>query len=202
MSSSIIENIYTVGHSNYDTDKFLEIICAYNIQVVVDVRSAPYSKFCPQFNKEIIEKSLQSKGIKYLFLGKELGARPDDTNCYFQGRVNFDRLKESEQFREGILRLKEGLKNRYVLAIMCSEKKPIECHRTILISRTLKEEGIEVKHILGGTEVIDQDQIEEQLQKKFKIEPSLFDTENAAAERIKEAYEKQEEQITYSIYGE
>lgn len=186
-----------MGHSNYEFDTFLEVIIAYGIQIIVDVRSAPYSKYCPQFNKDIIEKSLQSKGIKYLFLGKELGARPSDSNCYIHGRVNFDLLKESGKFREGISRLKEGVKKKCVLALMCSEKDPINCHRTILISRVLNDEGIEVSHILNPSESCSQTEIEEKLQKKFELEPLLFDTENAAAERIKEAYKKQEGLITH-----
>ncbi len=189
--------IYTVGHSNYKFDTFLEIILAHGIQIIVDVRSAPYSKYCPQFNKEVIEKPLLSKGIKYLFLGKELGARPSDSNRYIHGRVSFDLLKDSGEFREGISRLKEGVKKNCVLALMCSEKDPISCHRTILISRVLNDEGVQVNHILSDSECCNQTDIEEKLQKKFKLEPLLFDTENAAADRIKEAYEQQEKLITH-----
>lgn len=190
--------IYTVGHSNYSTDEFLRILGAYGIQIIVDVRSAPYSKYCPQFNKDIIEKSSQCKGIKYLFLGKELGARPNDPNCYSHGSVSFDRLKESELFKAGIARLQEGIKNNCVLALMCSEKEPISCHRTILISRVLSDAGVEVRHILSSTECCTQLDIEESLQKQFKLEPLLFDTANAAEDRVREAYKHQEEHITYT----
>lgn len=189
--------IYTVGHSNYEIDNFIKVISSYGIDFIVDVRSSPYSKYCPQFNRENIKDSLKNIGIQYLFLGKELGARPNDSSCYYGGRVQFDLLRKTELFKQGIARLKDAESKVCLLAIMCSEKNPIDCHRTVLISRVLKEEGIDVKHIISDTEVIDQSQIEEQLQKKFKLEPLLFDSENAAQERVAEAYEKQEEHITY-----
>lgn len=197
MVGSTIGKIYTVGHSNYDTHEFIELINAYGIQIIVDVRSMPYSKYCPQFNKDVLEKSLPANGITYLFLGKELGARPTDSNCYLHGKIDFDRLKENSKFREAICRIEEGARKKHVLSLMCSEKEPINCHRTILISRVLKNEGVEVKHILNASESCDQTEIEEKLQKKFHLEPLLFDTKNAAEDRINEAYKKQEEQITH-----
>lgn len=187
--------IYTIGHSNYEIDDFLKIASSYGIDFIVDVRSSPYSKYCPQFNKKIIKNALSNAGIKYLFLGKELGARPNDSSSYYGGRVQFEHLRNTELFKQGIAKLKDGENKECVLAIMCSEKSPIDCHRTILISRILKEDGVDVMHIISDTEVIDQSQIEEQLQKKFKLDPLLFDTENAAQERIAGAYKKQEEQI-------
>lgn len=190
--------IYTIGHSNYEMNDFLHMVATYGIDIIVDVRSAPYSKYCPQFNKEVIQKSLSNVGVKYLFLGKELGARPEDKSCYCGGRVQFGLLRNTALFKEGIARIKAGENKKYRLAIMCSEKNPIDCHRAILVSRVLVEEGVEVKHIISDTEVIDHRQLEQQLQKKFKIEPLLFDTENAAKDRIAEAYKRQEEQITYT----
>lgn len=190
--------IYTIGHSNYKMDDFLSVVSSYGIDIIIDVRSAPYSKYCPQFNKEVIKNSLDRAGIKYLFLGKELGARPDDLSCYYGRRAQFDLLRKTDLFKKGISRLKEEASKGGELAIMCSEKNPIDCHRTILISRVLKEEELEVKHILNDAETIDQIEIEKQLQRKFKLEPLLFDSQSADRERIKEAYKKQEELITYT----
>ena len=189
--------IYTIGHSNYEVDEFLKIVTAYGIQIIIDIRSAPYSKYCPQFNKDIIEKVLNNSGIKYLFLGKELGARPDDPTCYEYNRVQFDKLKETELYKRGKERLKECA-NECTIALMCSEKDPINCHRTILVSRLLKGEGIEVRHILDESKTVSQNEIEEQLQKKFKLDPLLFDPPDAKQARIDDAYKKQEEKITYS----
>lgn len=188
--------IYSVGHSNYGADKFVEILRGFSIEVVVDVRSAPYSKYCPQFNKETIEQVLRSSGIKYLFLGKELGARPTDQACYVNARVSFEELRSSECFRQGIYRLLDGIEKCNV-AMMCSEKEPIKCHRAILISRILSEKGMSVKHILNKTESLDHKDLEAMLLKKFKMEETLFGTPFSIQSDIEEAYKKQEYLICY-----
>jgi hypothetical protein len=195
-NNSKIKFIYTIGHSNYEIDYFLKIVYSYNIEIIVDVRSVPYSKYCPQFNKEPIKKSLNNSGIKYLFLGKELGARPDEPSCYCNGKVKFDILRATELFKRGIYRLEEEVNKGCILAIMCSEKNPIDCHRTILISRVLKKNGLDIKHIVSDIETINQNEIEKQLKKEFNLQPLLFDKEDSPQQRIEEAYKKQEERIT------
>ena len=188
--------IYSVGHSNYGADKFAEILRSFSIEVVVDVRSAPYSRYCPQFNKETIEQLLRDSGIKYLFLGNELGARPTDRTSYANGRVSFDELRSSECFRQGIYRLLDGV-NKSNVAMMCSEKEPINCHRAILISRILSEKGISVRHILNETETLAHKDLEAMLLKKFKVEETLFDTPSSIRSDIEEVYKKQEDLICY-----
>lgn len=197
MSQTSGQIIYTVGHSNHEVEQFIKLLQSYSIDIVVDVRSAPYSQHCPQFNKKTIEQVLSNNGMKYLFLGKELGARPDSQECYEYNRVKYDKLKKTDLFRQGIERLKNGA-GKCIVTMMCSEKDPINCHRTILISRVLKGEGIEVRHILDENKTVSQNEIEEQLQKEFKLEPLLFDSAGAEQARIGEAYRKQEEKITYS----
>jgi len=189
-------SIYTVGHSNHDADEFVRILQGFSIDVVVDVRSAPYSKYCPQFNKEIIEQVLTNSGIKYLFLGKELGARPNDQSCYVDARVSFEELRSSDFFQQGISKLLDCIE-KYNIAIMCSEKEPINCHRAILISRVLAEKGTSVKHILGEMESLDHKDLEAMLLKKFKIEETLFGTAFSRQSDIEEAYKKQENLICH-----
>lgn len=201
MSQTSGQIIYTVGHSNHEVDQFIKLLQSYSIDIVVDVRSAPYSRHCPQFNKNTIEQVLSNNGMKYLFLGKELGARPDSPECYEHNRVKYDKLKKTDLFRQGIERLKAGA-GKCIVTLMCSEKDPINCHRTILISRVLKGEGIEVRHILDENKTVSQNEIEEQLQKKFELEPLLFDSAGAEQARIGEAYRKQEEKITCSHNAE
>ena len=188
--------IYTIGHSNRKASELIQILHHYQTQLVADVRSEPYSKYSPQFNKETIKQVLINSGIKYLFLGKELGARPKDQNCYINGKVSFEKLRASDIFKQGVSRLlDEAKKNNIVL--MCSEKEPINCHRSILISRVLEQEGVEVKHIISETEMLDNFCFEENLLKKFKIQETLFDTESSKNSNIDEAYEKQEKVISY-----
>lgn len=190
------QTIYTVGHSNYEADGFVKILHSHSIEVVVDVRSAPYSKYCPQFNKQTIEQVLKSSAIKYLFLGKELGARPKDQNCYINGKVSFEKLRETELFKRGIARLLDGIKECNT-AVMCSEKDPINCHRAVLISRVLANKGVTVKHILNERAILDHAELEEQLLKKFKMEDTLFDNKSSKRANLEQAYQKQEKTISY-----
>jgi len=189
-------SIYTVGHSNHEADKFVRILQSFSVDVVVDVRSVPYSKYCPQFNKEIIEQVLTNSGIKYLFLGKELGARPKDHSYYVDARVSFEELRSSDCFQQGISRLLDGTE-KYNTAIMCSEKEPINCHRAILISRVLAEKGTSVRHILGEMVSLDHKDLEKKLLKKFKMEETLFGTAFSRQSDIEEAYKKQENLICH-----
>ncbi len=124
--------IYTIGHSTHPSEKFIELLKRHEITAVCDVRSSPYSQFTPQFNRETIQSELKKHGIAYVYLGKELGPRSDDPGCYENGKVQYDRLAKTDLFHEGIRRAKEGMKS-YRIALMCAEKDPIMCHRTILV---------------------------------------------------------------------
>lgn len=140
--------VFTVGHSTHTLEVFIGLLRQHEITALADVRSSPYSRYNPQFNRETLAKALQTQGIKYVFLGHELGARSDDPTCYENGRVQFDRLAKTELFRSGIDRVIRGA-NDHQVALMCAEKEPLECHRTILVSRALDELGVPVKHILA-----------------------------------------------------
>lgn len=188
--------IFTVGHSNYEADKFIKILQSHSIKMLIDVRSEPYSKYCPQFNKDVIEQILLNNGIKYLFLGSELGARPKDENCYVSGKVSFEKLKDSELFKQGISSVLEQ-SSKYRIAVMCSEKEPLNCHRAILISRVLEQQDYTVRHILDENELLDHKELETQLLKKFKIEKTLFDTESSEQVNLQEAYQEQEKIISH-----
>ena len=139
--------IYTIGHSKHSTEDFIELLKKYLIEVLVDVRSRPYSKLVPQFNKDNLKASLMANGIKYLFLGKELGGLPDESHYYdTDGYVIYSRIAESEAFRKGISRLENGI-TKYRVGIMCSEENPSGCHRRLLIGRVLGKQGVTVQHI-------------------------------------------------------
>ena len=166
--------LYTIGHSNHTIEDFIDLLKRYEIKVVADVRSAPYSRYCPQFNKDVLAARLEAAGVGYIFFGKELGGRPNDSSCYENGRVNFGFIAERKEFREGLQRLlAESSKER--VAIMCAEKDPLDCHRTILVCRSLKGESIQIKHILGDGGIEDHSDTERRLVKALKIEPMLFE---------------------------
>ena len=118
----------------------------------MDVRSSPYSRYASQFNKETIAGLLNNSAtgpISYIYSGIELGGRPSDPTCYHpDGRVNYDRLAETDSFDVAVRRLIYNADERRI-AIMCSEKEPLNCHRTLLIAQELTKRGVDVQHIMA-----------------------------------------------------
>ena len=146
--------VFTIGHSNHPLDGFLALLGAHRISAVADVRSAPRSRFNPQFDREALAAALEARGVRYVFLGRELGGRPADPACYDEdGRVVYERVAETPGFKSGIARVVDGAA-RHRIALMCAEKEPLDCHRTTLVARALAALGVEVAHILadGGLE--------------------------------------------------
>jgi uncharacterized protein (DUF488 family) len=117
--------------------------------VVVDTRSSPYSKYVPQFDKELMQRSLEQTGIRYLFFGAELGGRPANPAYYdAKGRVLYSRLRDDARFQAAIARLETGME-RFRVALVCGEEDPAHCHRRLLIGRVLAERGHTMIHIRG-----------------------------------------------------
>jgi uncharacterized protein (DUF488 family) len=143
-----LATLYTVGHSNHPIEKFLGLLTAHDIGAVADVRSRPFSRRNPQFNKDRLAAHLAQQSIAYVFLGRELGARSDDPACYENGKVQYPRLAATASFKTGIDRLLAGAE-KYRVALMCAEKEPLDCHRTLLVSRALEQAGISIAHILA-----------------------------------------------------
>lgn len=140
--------IYTIGHSNHPIDRVVALLQQHHIEALADVRSNPYSRFNPQFNRERLQASLATADVRYVFLGEELGARSKDPEAYDQsGRVSYVKLAMTPLFRRGIERLQTGMQ-QHRIAIMCAERDPLDCHRTILVTRELERLGIPVTHIL------------------------------------------------------
>lgn len=139
--------IYTIGHSTHSARKLVELLAAHDISVVADIRSQPYSRMNPQFNREVLQADLKFASMSYLFLGRELGARSDDAGCYIDGQVQYDLLARTELFQEGLARIENDIA-RHRIAMMCAEKDPLTCHRAILVCRHLAARGIPARHIL------------------------------------------------------
>lgn len=138
--------VFTIGHSTHTVEAFLDLLRRHDVQAVADVRSSPFSRFSPQFNRESLEKTLRLGGIRYVFLGRELGARTEDRSCYDNGRVQYSRLAGTALFRSGLERVRQGA-IRFRLALLCAEKEPLECHRTLLVAKALADGGQVVQHI-------------------------------------------------------
>lgn len=171
--------IYTIGHSNHPWERFLELLAQHPIHTLVDVRSAPVSRFCPHFNKAHLEKKLP---IPYLFLGKELGARRSEPECWDEDRVSYRKVARAPAFNEGLRKLETGM------ALLCAERDPLTCHRAILVSRELGNRfGIPAVHVREDGRLETGPELEMRLLAQEKLPPEL----------LEEAYRRQEERIAY-----
>ena len=163
-SDSDMGTVYTIGHSSHSAELFLGLLAAHAIQVLVDVRSAPYSRYTPQFDRELLQRALNQGGIRYLFLGRELGGRPANKEYY----------DADGQFVAGIARLERGMAE-FRIALMCGEEDPAHCHRRLLVTRVLMERGHEVLHIRGdGSVMSDEDVAGESGKPLVNEQPALF----------------------------
>ena len=151
--------VWTVGHSKHEINDFIEILCKHKIQVVVDVRTSPFSKMAPQFNKDQLSAALAASDIDLMHMGAALGGRPTQEEFYdVKGHVFYDMMSETEEFKSGILRLVKGME-RFRVAVMCSEGSPDKCHRTLLVGRVLQQMGHKVVNILPDGTCEEQDDL-------------------------------------------
>ena len=170
----IAGTVYTAGFSNLPLQSFLSNLRTHGIQVLVDVRSKPYASYTPHFNKDQIEAAATASGLRYLYLGRDLGGMPDNPGFYDdEGYVLYDRIAATEGFQVGIKRLLDGLNKGYCLALTCGEDNPRGCHRRLLLGRVLRESGIAVAHILSdGTLVSEAELLDEERKQPRQL--SLF----------------------------
>lgn len=172
--------IKTIGHSNNPIERFVELLKAGGVGLLVDVRSMPYSRRFPQFDKARLGKSLSDSGIDYLWEGAALGGKPKDGGSY-------ETLATRPDFQDALGRvIARGAGT--TLCLMCAEKEPLECHRTMLVSRRLAERGVAVEHLLADGTVRPHVQIEEALLKKSGGADLFADR----ATRLAQAYEARE----------
>lgn len=148
--------LHTIGHGNKSIEQLIKELNSFEIKYVIDVRSKPYSKYNPHFNKNELKFSLLDNNIQYVFLGKQLGGLPTDLTCYTNGKVDYDKIKDKDFFKEGLSRLITANKKQIKVAIMCSESNPKQCHRSKLIGEELRKFGISLNHIINENLVKDQ----------------------------------------------
>jgi uncharacterized protein (DUF488 family) len=185
---------YTIGHSNHTAKTFMALLRLHQVNAVVDVRSAPFSRFAPQFNKEALSAMLGASRIAYAFLGNYLGARPNDPLCYRSGSIDFKRLSQMDYFQEGLAQVRKGAA-QFNLALLCAEKDPIQCHRMIFVCRHLRGSETTIKHILEDGGLEDNHDSEKRLMRELRMASTdLFRTPE---ELVEEAYDRQSERIAY-----
>ncbi|MEE3719038.1 DUF488 domain-containing protein [Tumidithrix elongata RA019] len=207
--------LFTIGHSNHSIKTFIELLHKYEITALADVRSRPYSRYLPHFCQAPLKEYLESDRIRYVFLGQELGARPEDPDCYVDGKALYERIAATDLFTEGIRRVLKGVK-RHKIALMCAEKDPLTCHRAVLVCQHLKKYDLEINHIKSNRLLESHDELEDRLlakhgfnqfvEQKVSSQLSLFDALSPVQQVsdlttredcLMEAYKKQGDEIAY-----
>lgn len=190
--------LFSIGHSTHKIDKFTCLLKRYGIDVVADVRSNPYSKYAPQFNKDVLGNVLRNANIDYMFMGRELGARRSEEGCHIVGHAKYEIIVHLPIFRDGLERLLESIKT-YTVALMCSEGDPIVCHRAILVCREILKVSPDLKitHILGDETTETHEHLQERLVKLHKLQPELFGDLTSMSGLIEKAFDLQAERIAY-----
>lgn len=184
--------LFTIGHSTHDFPTFLRLLKQHEIGVVADVRSRPSSRF-PWFSRDALEKGLKANGVRYVFLGTELGARREERECYIGPRADYRLIAQTAAYQRGIERLRNGV-SRYRIALMCSEREPLDCHRTILVCRHAKEFA-NIFHIRADGRLESHEEAEARLLSRyFSGDHDFFRGE---AEMLDEAYLRRGEEINY-----
>lgn len=187
--------LFTIGHSNHELGVFISLLKQHSISAIADVRSHPFSRFNPQFNRESLQAALQREGIHYVFLGAELGARRVERECYENGKASYELIGKTPAFADGIARIRSGMVERRI-ALMCAEKDPLTCHRTILVCRALKDDHLEIRHILEDGDIESMSDAEDRLLSLVGLpREELFRSRD---ELIDDAYRRQGNRIAYS----
>lgn len=185
--------IYTIGYSSFSIEDFVNTLRHYGITMIADVRSSPYSRFRPDFRKDALQRHLADSDIACLFLGNLLGARIKHPEVYKGGKLSYALLSNSDFWKQGIDQLMDEAKT-YRLALMCAEKDPINCHRTFLVSRTLRLSPVRILHILHDGSLEEHAVTEKRLLALHNLDqPDIFRSQSV---RIEDVYDSLCESIT------
>ena len=197
--------IYTVGHSTHQLDYFLELLKEYGVTCLIDVRSVAASSYNPQYNQQPLKNFMKNKGITYLHFAEEFGARHKDPDLLDdEGKVDFEKVRKSWPFKNGVERIWKGLDKGFVISLMCSESEPFDCHRFSMVSIALDKDGFDVKHIMKDKTLKTNADLENQLLKKYDKKlpkPDIFNPNVTLDEQLKEAYRLRNKEIAFSPYS-
>ena len=192
--------VYTIGHSNHTLAKFIALLQGQQINVLVDVRSAPYSKYVSHFNKDALKEAVEGAGMSYVYMGNVLGGRwLDPELCFSDGTVDYGLVAQTDEFRKGLQTLIKNIRNGARAALMCCEKDPYDCHRFALDARFLQEEGVAVRHILEDGRVIENSDLEARLLADYPTAIDLFSATPDKGQALVWAYEDRNRDIAYVL---
>ncbi len=187
--------VFTIGHSTHSWERFIALLRTAGVTAIADVRTSPYSRLNPHFNREDLREQLRLNGVSYVFLGKELGGRPSERRFYCDGVADYEKMAHSIEFGKGLDRIVDGAK-KYRIALMCSERDPLDCHRCLLVARALAERQIHVSHILDGGRIVSHSEIEEKL--LTMAGRNADDLFLPQSERLAAAYRERARKVAYA----
>jgi uncharacterized protein (DUF488 family) len=155
--------LHTIGYGARSLDSLIEILKTHHIEYLIDVRTSPYSKFKPEFSREALEAVLKTRGLRYVFMGDTIGGQPRDPDCYTDGKVDYEKVRRQGFFQTGVERLRKAHERRVRAALMCSEGRPEQCHRSKMIGEALAAAGIPLRHIDDDGQLLTQMQVMDRL---------------------------------------
>lgn len=197
-SDTSTAKLYSIGYATKPVDVFIQQLQRYQVTAVADIRSVPFSKVFADYHQGAIEKHLHKAGIRYVYLGDELGPRSKDEAHYnADGQVQFDRLMQSDLFAKGIARLHTGLQKGMTIALMCAEKDPATCHRSTLVAYYLARHGVALAHIRHDGELESQTALELRILQENSDGCGHGDLFLSDEERLRMAYEQQLKRTSY-----
>ena len=203
----MINELYTIGYSGYSIEDFLTEIKKHTISAVIDIRSIPYSKYHLDYNKETLKAFLKANGILYRNYAKEFGAQQNNREFYStHGYLDFDIFTKSDNFLSGVEKLCAGMSKGYSFVLMCSEKDPINCHRTIMVAREFNKNGYSIIHLLPNHDKQSQNDIEVRMLENYypnRHQITLFESKILTnQDMIDLSYKRRNAEIAYSMEDE
>ena len=195
------KELFTIGYSGFpDIRDFIDTLKYHGVQILIDVRSSPFSAYYAQYNKDQLGPMLKVAGIYYYNYAKQFGARQEDHAYYRNGRLDFEVFSHSEPFLEGIRSVEKSTAS---IAFMCAEKHPSECHRAILVAKAFSDRGHEITHLKPGGITLSQHDIDNELLEKYfpdRAQASLFDEDNKSEqEYIDLVYKMRNDEIGFKL---
>lgn len=189
--------LLTIGYSGLDMPGFVALLAANAVDVVCDVRSTPYSTYKPDFTRGPFRRHLNAAGVRYVFLGDRLGARPKDRGCYVDGQATYGRIARTAEFRAGLDRVRAGVET-LTLALVCSERDPIECHRAVLVCHHLADLAPRIAHVHTDGRIEDQAAFDARLVALHALAPPPLLARDGDWDRaVATAYDRQADAIAY-----
>lgn len=187
--------ILTIGHSTHSWDRFQALLSGAGVTAVADVRTSPWSKHTPQFNRDALADKLRQIGVAYVFLGAALGGRPADDRLFEDGVADYEAMAAEPAFKAGLDRVRKGAET-HVVAMMCAEQEPLDCHRCLLVSRRLRTSGLKVAHILPDGRIESHEQTERRLLVCEGLDHD--DIFESPTERLDRAYRQRARKVAFA----